>query len=101
MERPAREDIRQRLRVRVLAVDQDLLEVGERGINLKRKMNVAWGMSRKNDTLPLRVLTHRVDDGGCGRHLPPFNIMLADYYEKRGWNKEGIPKEETYKKLGI
>jgi len=80
---------------------QDLLEVGERCLNLKRKMNVGWGMSRKNDTLPLRVLTHRVDDGGCGRHLPPFNIMLADYYEKRGWNKEGIPKEETYKRLGI
>jgi aldehyde:ferredoxin oxidoreductase len=80
---------------------QDLLEVGERGINLKRKLNVGWGLSRKNDTLPLRVLTHRVDDGGCGRHLPPFNIMLADYYEKRGWDKEGIPKEETYKKLGI
>jgi aldehyde:ferredoxin oxidoreductase len=80
---------------------QDILEVGERCINLKRKLNVGWGMSRKNDTLPLRILTHRVDDGGCGRHLPPFNIMLADYYEKRGWNKEGIPKEETYKKLGI
>ena len=80
---------------------QDLLEVGERGINLKRKLNVGWGLSRKNDTLPLRILTHRVDDGGCGRHLPPFNIMLADYYEKRGWDKEGIPKEETYKKVGI
>jgi len=80
---------------------QELLEVGERGINLKRKMNVAWGLSRKNDTLPLRVLTHRVDDGGCGRHLPPFNIMLADYYEKRGWDKEGIPHEETYRRLGI
>jgi len=80
---------------------QDLLEVGERCLNLKRRLNVGWGMSRKNDTLPLRILTHRVDDGGCGRHLPPFNIMLADYYEKRGWNKEGIPKEETYKRLGI
>ncbi len=36
-----------------------------------------------------------------GRHLPPFNIMLADYYEFRGWNKEGIPTPETYKRLGI
>ena len=80
---------------------QEFLEVGERGINLKRKLNVGWGMSRKNDTLPLRILTHRVDDGGCGRHLPPFNIMLADYYEKRGWNKEGIPLEETIKRLKI
>ena len=81
--------------------NQDFLEIGERCINLKRKLNVGWGMSRKNDTLPLRVLTHRVDDGGCGRHLPPFNVMLADYYEKRGWNKEGIPTAETYSRLAV
>ncbi len=79
----------------------DLLAVGERCINLKRKLNVSWGISRKNDILPLRILTHRVSDGGCGTHLPPFNIMLADYYEKRGWNQEGIPLEETYRRLGI
>ena len=80
---------------------QDLIEVGERSFNLKRKLSVGWGISRKNDTLPLRVITHRVSDGGAGSHLPPFNILLADYYEKRGWNKEGIPLEETFKRLGI
>lgn len=80
---------------------QDLFEVGERSFTLKRKLNVGWGMSRKNDTLPPRILTHRVSDGGAGNHLPPFNIMLADYYEKRGWSKEGIPTEETLKKLNI
>lgn len=80
---------------------QDLIEVGERCFNLKRKLNVGWGISRKNDTLPLRVLTHRVNDGGAGNHLPPFNIMLADYYERRGWSKEGIPTEETLKRLQI
>jgi len=80
---------------------QDLIEAGERSFNLKRKLSVGWGISRKNDTLPLRVITHRVSDGGAGRHLPPFNILLADYYEKRGWNKEGIPLEETFKRLGI
>jgi aldehyde:ferredoxin oxidoreductase len=80
---------------------QDLLEIGERCINLKRKLNAGWGLSRKNDTLPLRVLTHRVSDGGAGRHLPPLNIMLADYYEKRGWSKEGIPLEETLRRLQI
>ena len=79
----------------------DLIEVGERSFNLKRKLNVAWGMSRKEDTLPLRILTHRVSDGGAGSHLPPFNVLLADYYEKRGWGKEGIPTEETYKRLKI
>jgi len=27
--------------------------------------------------------------------------MLADYYEKRGWNKEGIPTAETYSRLAV
>jgi aldehyde:ferredoxin oxidoreductase len=81
--------------------NQDLLEVGERSFNLKRALNVRWGMSRKDDMLPLRILTHRVSDGGAGDHLPPFNVMLSHYYEKRGWDKEGIPTRETLQKLGI
>lgn len=78
---------------------EGLIEVGERSFNLKRQLNIQWGMSRKNDTLPPRILTHRVNDGGAGDHLPAFNIMLSEYYELRGWNKEGIPTEETFKKL--
>ena len=27
--------------------------------------------------------------------------MLDDYYSLRGWDKEGIPKEETFKKHGL
>jgi aldehyde:ferredoxin oxidoreductase len=80
---------------------QDLIEVGERSVNLKRQLNVKWGMSRKNDTLPLRVITHRVNDGGAGNHLPPFNVMLADYYEKRGWSREGLPTKETLGRLEL
>jgi aldehyde:ferredoxin oxidoreductase len=79
----------------------DLVEIGERSVNLKRRLNVRWGLSRRNDTLPPRVLTHRVSDGAAGNHLPPFNIMLADYYEQRGWDREGIPKKETFERLGL
>jgi len=80
---------------------QDLIEAGERSFNMKRKLSVGWGLSRKNDTLPARVLVHRASDGGAGDHLPPFNIMLADYYKIRGWNEEGIPTEETMRRLKI
>jgi aldehyde:ferredoxin oxidoreductase len=80
---------------------EELMAVGERSYNLKRVLNVQWGWSRKNDTLPPRVLTHRVSDGGAGDHLPPFNIMLADYYRFRGWNEEGIPTAETRARLDI
>lgn len=80
---------------------QDLIKVGERSFNMKRKLNVSWGISRKNDTLPPRVLVHRTSDGGAGDHLPPFNIMLADYYKIRGWNEEGIPTEGLMRRLEI
>lgn len=80
---------------------EELLEVGERSFNLKRMLNVQWGWSRKNDTLPLRVLTHRASDGGAGDHLPPLNIMIADYYRQRGWSEEGIPTDELLGKLGL
>jgi len=79
----------------------ELLEVGERCIHLKRQLNRGWGISRKNDLLPLRILTHRVRDGGCGNHLPPFNLLLADYYEKRGWSEEGLPSERVLRQLGL
>jgi len=79
----------------------DLTQIADRSFNLKRIMNVKWGWSRKNDTLPRRVIMHRTSDGGAGDHLPPFNIMLADYYKERGWDNEGIPKENTLKQLGL
>lgn len=79
----------------------ELIEIGSRSFHLKRVLNVGWGWSRKNDALPPRVLIHRTSDGGAGEHLPPFNLMLADYYKLRGWNEEGIPMDQTLKELGM
>jgi aldehyde:ferredoxin oxidoreductase len=31
-------------------------------------------------------------------HLEP---MLEEYYRARGWNEEGIPTQETLKRLGL
>jgi len=80
---------------------EELIQAGERSYILKRMLNVNWGWSRKNDTLPPRILTHRVKDGGAGDHLPPLNVMLSDYYELRGWSEEGIPTQENLKRLGL
>jgi aldehyde:ferredoxin oxidoreductase len=74
-------------------------ETGERIFNLKRLFNVRVGVSRKDDTLPLRMLTHR--RGGGTNELPPLNIMLSEYYQCRGWNEFGIPTRERIRKLGL
>jgi len=77
----------------------EFLRTGERIFNLKRLYNVRCGISRKDDTLPSRILTHR--RGGGTNHLPALNIMLNDYYKYRKWDEFGIPTEEKLKELGL
>jgi len=80
---------------------EELLLTGERIFNLKRMYNVRLGISRKDDWLPLRILTHRRGEGGSADTLPPLNTMLADYYAYRGWSVEGIPSPELLASLGL
>jgi len=77
----------------------EFLRTGERIFNLKRLYNVRCGISRKDDTLPSRILTHK--RGGGTNHLPALNIMLNDYYKYRKWDEFGIPTEEKLKELGL
>ena len=79
--------------------EDDFMKAGERIFNLKRLYNVRLGISRKDDTLPLRMLHHK--RGGGSNEIPPLNIMLNEYYKLRGWDEFGIPTHDTCKKLGI
>jgi aldehyde:ferredoxin oxidoreductase len=84
--------------------DMDLNEfmaAGERIFNLKRMFNVRRGISRKDDTLPPRILTHRRGTGGAAESLPFLGYMLSEYYSFRGWSEEGIPTDEKLSELGL
>jgi aldehyde:ferredoxin oxidoreductase len=78
---------------------KEFMETGERIFNLKRMYNVRHGVTRKDDQLPLRIQLHR--RGGGTNELPPFNIMLNEYYQVRGWNDMGIPRKEKLAELGL
>ncbi len=78
---------------------EDFLKTGERIFNLKRLYNQRIGLSRKDDTLPERILTHR--RGGGTNELPPFGTMLEDYYRFRGWNENGLVSADKIKELGL
>jgi len=83
--------------------DMDLSEfmkTGERISNLKRMYNVRCGMSRKDDTLPVRWLTQK-KYGGAGGFLPHLGEMLNEYYHFRGWSEDGLPKAKTLKSLEL
>jgi len=79
----------------------ELMRTGERIFNLKRMFNVRCGVSRKDDTLPARILTHKRGEGGAANNLPPLNLMLSDYYQYRGWSEFGVPLASTLADLGI
>lgn len=83
-----------------LSVD-DLLRLGEKIHNLKRMYNVRLGISRKDDTLPPRLLVHDRKTGRAAGSLPHLGRILSDYYRHRGWNEEGIPTKETLDRLGL
>jgi len=80
---------------------EELLQVGERIFNLKRMYNARCGINRKDDTIPVRILTQPRRDKGTGTNPPPLEKMLDEYYRIRGWTDEGIPKKATLKRLGL
>lgn len=79
----------------------DFMKTGERIFNLKRMFNVRLGISRKDDTLPLRFQTLKHTGEGLTPNLPPLGRMLSDYYEYRGWSEDGIPLPEKLGELGL
>jgi len=82
----------------------ELERIGERICTLERAFNVREGISRKDDTLPWRVQHEPIPDGPSkGTFCPPEELdrMLDEYYELRGWSKNGIPTPERLRTLGL
>ncbi len=76
------------------------LRAGARVQVLERMMNCAEGISRKDDTLPGRLIN---EFRKCDTKLRPIPLekMLNRYYFVRGFDKNGIPKKSTIKKMKI
>ena len=83
---------------------EDLEEIGERVYNLERMINVARGATRKDDTLPYRVMNEPIPEGPAkGRYCPQetLDAMLDEYYKLRGWSADGVPTDAKLAELGL
>ncbi len=81
-----------------------LEKCGERIYNLERLINCRRGVTRKDDTLPWRVMHEPIPAGKSeGRFCPPERLseMLDRYYDMRGWDRNGIPTPEKLRELGL
>jgi Aldehyde:ferredoxin oxidoreductase len=81
--------------------NMELLKTSERGIALQRLINVRDGLSRKDDTLPPKMLQAAIIGGRAGKSPIGFNNMLDDYYKLRGWDENGIPTAKILEELDL
>lgn len=80
---------------------EDVMECGDRVFNIERMFNVREGFSRKDDTLPPRLLKEPAPMGPAKGRVVELDRMLDEFYEFRGWDENGVPKPETLKRLGL
>jgi aldehyde:ferredoxin oxidoreductase len=86
---------------------QQLNEISERILNLIRAFWVReykekW--SRELDVPPLRWFKDPLTQGalkGKALDLEKYNEMLSVYYEKKGWDMRGVPRQSTLDRIGL
>ncbi|MDI6753198.1 MAG: aldehyde ferredoxin oxidoreductase family protein [Thermodesulfobacteriota bacterium] len=84
---------------------EKLFQISEKVWNLTRAFWVREvdDFGRKYDLPPERVYDPLPSGPAKGMHLTEekVNRMLDEYYELRGWDSNGIPKEEKLRELGL
>jgi len=79
----------------------DVQTIGERIWNMEKIFNLKAGLSKKDDTLPKRILEEPADVGTAKGLVCKLSDMLPEYYQLRGWNEDGEPNADTLKRLGL
>lgn len=85
---------------------EDLLTVSERVWNLTRAFSAREmpGFGRAWDYPPRRFMEEPVPDGPAqGKYISKENCdaLLDEYYEKRGWTRDGLPSKAKLVSLGL
>jgi len=84
---------------------EEMRRSGERISNIARLFNIREGFTRKDDHLPVKVMTTPIPDEGVakGSYITQEELdqLLDDYYKVRGWSKNGIPTIEKLQELGL
>jgi len=73
---------------------KELLERSNKVYDITRLINTRLGMSRKDDTIPYKVKACPIQTGATAGKVvdeEDFTRLLDLYYQKRGWDSNGIP----------
>ena len=78
-----------------------MMEVGERIWNLERDFNERAGLTGADDNLPPRLMNEGANSGPAKGRTSDLATMLPEYYELRGWTKDGLMTDETRQKHAL
>ena len=80
----------------------EVMKVGERVINLQRALNYKWkGWDSKDDRFHDKRAYEPAKVGVWKGKLVPWEPMLKEWYELRGWSENGLPTKRKMKELGM
>ena len=80
---------------------EELQEAGERIINAERVFLKNAGFTQKDDSLPERLTKTPSPVGPAKGLVCHLDEMLKEYYEVRGWTKDGYPEDSLLERLGL
>ncbi|MDG6256996.1 MAG: aldehyde ferredoxin oxidoreductase family protein [Methanomicrobiaceae archaeon] len=78
-----------------------MMRLGERIWNLQRLFNMKVGYTKKDDTLPPRLLNEPLQEGAPAGRVWERQPLLDEYYSLRGWDRGGMPTPEKLEELGL
>jgi len=81
--------------------DDEIMKAGDRIWNIEKLFNMSQGFTKKDDTLPPRILTVPLPSGPAKGKVCELDVMLPEYYQLRGWDTEGIPTKDKLGELGL
>ncbi len=83
---------------------EELLQAGERRINMLRVFNLREGFTRKDDKLPAKFFVPLKGAGpsaGTAVNEAELEMAIDQHYGILGWNLEGVPSLQKLKELKI
>jgi aldehyde:ferredoxin oxidoreductase len=78
----------------------EVLKIGRQLWYLKRGLSNLFGARAVDDNLPERLMMP-MEDGPTQGSVPDMDLMLNEFYEMRGFNKNGVPRKNILEKLNL
>lgn len=81
-----------------------MIKAAERIYNVERAFLVRLGVTRKDDYPPERFFAEPIPSGPAKGQIldrEKYDKMLDEYYQLRGWTRQGVPTREKLEELGL